>query len=219
MSYIPSINTSASNQHLNSSNIFTSDSKRQQRSNLEPNQQPINQDTNLNLLQNNSNVDNSNQLINDRQPNVNNAMMLEGQLMNPNLTTIQQNFWQSLVSKQTNFCPKCNQIKHSDNSLCKRRCTRCRGNHDSKSCTQQNLCSWCGNPAGIHNCVSDEFKSYRLRCALCKSRGHAAKDCTKELMALGRIANIIRSIMRNRKSQRKLKRIRKRFRGIKRSKK
>lgn len=219
MSFIPSINTSASNQPLNSSNIFISDPKRQQTSNLRLNQQPINQDSNSNPIQSNLNVDNSNQIINDRHPNLNNDMALEGQVMNSNLMTIQQNFWQSLVSKQTNFCPKCNQIKHLDNSLCRRRCTKCRGNHDSKACMQQNLCGWCGNPAGIHNCVSDEFKSYRLRCALCKSRGHAAKDCTKELMALGRIANIIRSTMRNRKSQRKSKRIRKRFRGIKRSKK
>lgn len=219
MSFIPSINTSASNQPLNSSNIFISDSKRQQTSNRRLNQQPINQDSNSNPMQNNSNVDNSNQLINDRQLNLNNDMALEGQVMNSNLMTIQQNFWQSLVSKQTNFCPKCNQIKHLDNSLCRRRCTKCRGNHDPKACMQQNLCGWCGNPAGIHNCVSDEFKSYRLRCALCKSRGHAAKDCTKELMALGRIANIIRATMRNRKSQRKSKRMRKRFRGIKRSKK
>lgn len=217
MSFIPTINNS--NQPPNSFNLSTSDPKQQL---LDPrhNQQPFKQDKNLNQIpQNNLNVDNSNQNVNVRQPGLNNAMMLEGQIINPNLSTIQQNFWQSLLLKQTSFCPKCYQLKHSDNSLCKHRCSRCRGNHDSKACNQPNLCSWCGNPAGIHNCVLDEFKSYRVKCALCKARGHAAKDCCKELMALGRIANSIRAIWRYFKTQRKPKRLRRRFRRIKRSKK
>lgn len=131
-----------------------------------------------------------------------------------NAQNIQNQFWQSLSLKNKSYCKICGFIAHSNPSDCPRRCKHCRGNHESSECPTTILCPWCGKTAGNHVCdaANLNYPRLKLKCGVCKTRGHSAIECNANYLALARIANTIKAIIKSFK--RNPKRKTRRFRGL-----
>lgn len=132
-----------------------------------------------------------------------------------NAQNIQNQFWQSLSLKTKSYCKICGAVAHTSPNDCPRRCKHCRGNHDSNECPTVILCPWCGKTAGNHICdaANLNYPRLKLRCGVCKTRGHSALECNANYLALARIANTIKSLIKSTK-RRNPKRKTRRFRGL-----
>lgn len=131
-----------------------------------------------------------------------------------NALNIQNQFWQSLTLKSKAYCKICGAIAHSNPNDCPRRCKHCRGNHDSSECPTIILCPWCGKTAGNHICdaAALNYPRLKLRCGVCKTRGHSAMECNANYLALARVANTIKAMIKS--TKRNSKRRVRRFRGL-----
>ena len=137
---------------------------------------------------------------------------------NDTIKVVQQRFWSNMSAKKSIYCAMCGGLRHENIKNCPRRCYICRGNHDATECPQKITCPWCGQKGGIHVCeAKKEFPNLSTRCAACHTKGHAAKDCQPLYLVMNRLINTLKSFKSKRKKT--IKRIRKRFRGIKKGKK
>ena len=173
------------------------------------------QNPNQNLAPNRHNQDGQAQLnaqaLNNIQPPNPNPAYAD---IRSNAQHIQDQFWKSLSLKSKAYCKICGAIAHSSFNDCPRRCKNCRGNHDTSGCPTTILCPWCGKTAGNHVCDAAQlnYPRLRLRCGVCKTRGHSALECNANYLALARIANTFKIIIKNfkRGSKRRIRR----FRGL-----
>lgn len=131
-----------------------------------------------------------------------------------NAQHLQNRFWQSLSVKSKAYCKICGAFTHSSPNDCPRRCKNCRGSHHTSECPTTVLCPWCGKTAGNHACdaANLNYPRLRLRCGVCKTRGHSALECNANYLALARIANTFKTIIKSfkRSSKRRIRR----FRGL-----
>lgn len=140
--------------------------------------------------------------------------------LDPNaLSIVQQNFWNNVLNSSTSYCSRCGGMYHKEKGVCPRRCRHCYGNHNSKDCKSKLKCQWCGSNIGIHTCNIEDLKSLAIRCPLCKTRGHLAKDCKPEYLVIARLTNVIKSFIKKNKRTSKIRIKRRRFRGIRPAKK
>ena len=108
--------------------------------------------------------------------------------------------------KSKQICFKCGRLKHNQAHQCTKRCNRCNGNHDSKSCKANILiCSWCGKIRGhTTDCPSNSISILKsITCPICKLRGHLGINCNSLFLAIASLRpNRIRRTLKRRRRQR-----------------
>ena len=108
--------------------------------------------------------------------------------------------------KSKQICFKCGRLKHNQAHQCTKRCNRCNGNHDSKSCKANILiCSWCGKIRGhTTDCPSNSISILKsITCPICKLRGHLGIQCNSLFLAIASLRpNRIRRTLKRRRRQR-----------------
>jgi len=178
---------------------------------LNPNQGNQNQNLAPNM---NNQVGQAQAQLNAQAPNIQPPNQIAYTDIRNNAQQLSAQFWQSLSVKSKAYCKICGAIAHSSLNDCPRRCKNCRGNHDTSACPTIVLCPWCGKTAGNHVCdaANLNYPRLKLRCGVCKTRGHSAIECNANYFALARIANTFKAIIRSfkRSTKRKIRR----FRGL-----
>lgn len=176
--------------------------------NQNPNQNPI-------INRNNRNNQDGQAQLNAHAPNNQPPNQAIYTNIRNNVEHIQNQFWQSLSLKSKAYCKICGAIAHLSPNDCPRRCKHCRGNHDTNDCPTIFLCPWCGKTAGNHVCdaANLNYPRLKLKCGVCKTRGHSALECNANYLALARLANTFKTIIKSFKRRNSKRKIR-RFRGL-----